>query len=266
MRSLVHSFVSLLVFAVVLVHARTALADDPLAKPTNAEAREHLSEGNKLYRVREFEKAVDAYKAGALKQDVPVFHYNLGQCYRQLGRYEEAIWHYERFLDRGKPTGELKDAVDAFITQMKSELEKKAMTQPPVEPAPEPKPQATQQPAARVAPPPPTSEAKPWYSDPLGWGLVGAGAIGLGVSGGLLLSANGIDDDANAEASQQTRMDLRERASDRRMLGTIVGVGGAGLLIAGVVKLVIHPGAQERPTTSWKLGVTSNGVQVFGSF
>jgi tetratricopeptide (TPR) repeat protein len=266
MKSLLQIILPVLVVAMVQLPPRAAFADDPLAKPTNAEARDHLTAGNKLYRVREFEKAVEEYKAGALTQDVPVFHYNLGQCYRQLGKYEEAIWHYERFLDRGQPTGELKSAVEAFITQMKGELEKKAMTQPPVEPAPEPKTQPAPQPVQPVVPTPATVPAESWYADPIGWSLVGTGVVGVGVSGVLLMSANGIDSDANNEPAQQARMDLREKADSRRTIATIVGIGGAGLLVGGIVKLAIHPAAQERPMTSWNIGVTGNGVQVFGTF
>ncbi len=54
--------------AALVVMTSSAYANDPLAKPTNVEARDRLSEGNKLYRLREFEKAADAYKAGSLKE------------------------------------------------------------------------------------------------------------------------------------------------------------------------------------------------------
>src|SRR5262249_22520143 len=82
------------------------------------------------------DQAVEEYKAGALVEAAPIFDYNLGQCYRQLGKYQEAIWHYERFLATGNPQGEVFDAVNGFIAQMKSELDKQAMTQKPTEPAP----------------------------------------------------------------------------------------------------------------------------------
>jgi hypothetical protein len=49
-------------------------------------AREHLIRGNRLYNTRAFDAAIEAYKAGALAEPAPVFDYNLGQTYRQLGR------------------------------------------------------------------------------------------------------------------------------------------------------------------------------------
>lgn len=141
----------------LLLSASPALADDAFAKPRSPVALEHLKMGNRLYRVREFDKAIEEYKAGALREDVPVFHYNLAQCYRQLGRHEEALWHYERFLQRGQPTGELEQATKDFIEQMKGELQKKkAMSQPPPKPDPDPQLAAARphtpeaQPAARV--------------------------------------------------------------------------------------------------------------------
>src|SRR5262245_31421413 len=134
-RSRALALASLLVVSLIAALATTARAD-PLGKPNNPAAREHLATGTRFYRVRASETAVEEYKAGAVKEDAPVFYYNLGQCYRQLGRYEDAIWHYERFLDRGKPTGNLEASVRKFIAQMKAELERAAMKQPPVEPAP----------------------------------------------------------------------------------------------------------------------------------
>ena len=260
MRSPILLCATMAVLAVVLT-ASSAHAGDPLAKPTNAEARERLSAGNKLYRVREFEKAVDEYKAGALKEDVPVFHYNLGQCYRQLGKYEDAIWHYERFLDRGRPTGEIKDGVEGFIKQMKDELAKKAMTQPPIEPAPDTKPNNPTPATVTV------DRAEPWYADGFGWGLTGAGVVGLGVSFGFVISARGLDMDANDETAQEVRDELHERASDRRLIGVVVGIAGGAALVTGVVKLIIRPKDRERTvTTSLGIGVAPDGIFVMGRF
>src|SRR5690348_7410836 len=77
---------------------------DPLGKPSKTEARDHLDRGNNLYNIGSFEDAIIEYKAGALIEPAPVFDYNLGQSYRQLGKYQEALWHYDRFLNKGQPT------------------------------------------------------------------------------------------------------------------------------------------------------------------
>ena len=259
-RSIVLGTLALLALFVL---ATTASADDALAKPKDATAQQHLAAGNKLYRVREFEKAVDDYKAGALIEDVPVFHYNLGQCYRQLGRYKDAIWHYERFLERGNPTGQLRGAVDAFLTQMRNELEKKAMNQPPTEPAPDPKPLEPAQPNTATIMIP----GEPWHRDRLGLGLAAAGVIGLSVSSWCFISARGLVEGSNSQPTQGERQDLRDRASSRRLIGTILGVGGAGLLVGGLVKLALRPADREvTVTTSLKVGITGDSVFVTGRF
>jgi tetratricopeptide (TPR) repeat protein len=121
---------------------------DSRKKLTSAEARRHLVQGNKLYNIRSFDQAIEEYRAGALAEEAPVFDYNLGQCFRQLGKYQEAIWHYERFLNLGDPQGEVLDAVNDFLTQMKSELDRKAMTQKPTEAGPGPSHTQELQPSA----------------------------------------------------------------------------------------------------------------------
>ena len=264
-RSVARWFAAACVIAVVLI-AKPAHADDPsMAKPTKSAARDRLSAGNKLYRIREFEKAAEEYKAGALIEDVPVFYYNLGQCYRQLDRYEDAIWHYERFIERGKPTGQLRGAVDAFLIQLNVELQRKAAVPAPVEPTPGLK-------ASEPPPPPPkiikvTISGQSWYRDRLGWGLASAGAVVIGVSGWLLIGAKGIEDDANSQAAQSAREHLRDRATTRRITGSIVGGVGLAALVTGIVKLAMSPADREETvTTSFNVGVSSDTVFVAGRF
>ena len=125
------------VLAALAVLESGAWAGDPsLAGPKTPVAHEHFARGNRLYRIRQFEGAIAEYQAGAVLELAPVFDYNLGQCYRQLGKYADAIWHYERFLKNARPGSELSALVSGFLQQMRGELERRAMTQPPTDVAP----------------------------------------------------------------------------------------------------------------------------------
>ena len=243
---------------------RVAIADDDIAKPNIAAAREHLAKGTKLYRLREFDKAIEAYKAGALVEDAPVFHYNLGQCYRQLGRPEDAIWHYQRFLDRANPLPpKYKQAAEDFIRDMKIEIDKRLVAKP-IEPTPSIKPS----PDTKLPPRTIIDPADPWYTDGFGWGLAGTGAVASGVSIWLLVDAKSLDDQANRTASQQTQDALRSQASQRRLAGKIVGVAGGVTLIAGIVKLAIAPEQRTRVVnaSSINLVLTPGGFAIAGRF
>jgi tetratricopeptide (TPR) repeat protein len=244
-RSRIFALASLLVVWLISAAATTAHAD-ALAKPTNALAQEHLTTGNRYYRVREFDKAVEEYKAGAIREDAPVFYYNLGQCYRQLGRYEDAIWHYERFLDRGKPTGEIEASVRKFIAQMKGELEKAAMKQPPVEPAPPPTPNAAS-PGQASQPPAQQRRGMPRQRKlAVGVGAAGAAVVGLGVVFGL--RAESLEDDADAICPMSTcdrateAMKLIDRGKTNALYANVaLGVGSVAIVGAAVLWITGAP-------------------------
>lgn len=230
---------------------------DPLARPASPEARDHLIHGNRLYGVRSFEEAVAEYKAGALIEPAPVFDYNLGQCFRHLGRYQEAIWHYERFLSRGSPQGELLDAVHGFIAQLKEELDKQTMTQHPAEPAPPP--------SIHLHDEHPPGRTEAWYEDGFGWGLAGAGLVSVAVGAGLLIDAASLGGETDRTTNQQVRDRLKDKEHTRNLLGAAIGIGGAGLLATGIVKLAMHPKEPSR-ITSWNIAVSQNGLTIFGQF
>lgn len=241
---------------------RTACAD-PLSKPASAAARSHLALGNKLYNIRSFEEAVAEYKVGALIEAAPVFDYNLGQCFRQLRKYEDAIWHYERFLSRSSPEGKLLEAVNSFLAQMKSELDEKARTMKPTEPAPA---QTVQPVPLRLHDQPQVdTPVDPWYADAVGWGLAGTGAVGLGTATGFLINAASLNNDANASSSEQEHARLKDKGHTRTLIGSAIGVGGAGLLVAGIIKLAVHP-TGSRSIASWNISASGDGVMVFGQF
>lgn len=257
-----------------LLGSATARADGALAEPVSAEARQHFLRGNRLYRIREFAKAIEEYKASVLIEDKPVLTYNLGQCYRQLGSPEEALWYYERFLRQGKPTGELKATVEKFIEQMKrlkAEQATKAVaeltavqatnsgraphaaqTAPPSSPAPVPSPRAA------------AFTREPWHRDHVGLASTSVGVVGVGLGVALLLHASSLEAEANRDDHELRRIALRDRAETRRLTGTIAGIAGAGLIIGGLVKLAIRPvrAAEARPMVG--VAVTNNEVIVVG--
>jgi len=264
-------FDAVVVLAVLSASAATAFAEDEIAKPTSPAARGHLTAGVRLYRMGDFEEAIKEYKAGALIEDAPIFYYNLGQAYRKVGNYDKAIWNYQRFLDRAKPLpANVKEATERFIREMTAEKEQAARNTPPTEPSPSPAPSTESSPPPPSPPPPETIvlQAEPWYADKLGWGLAGTGLAVTGVAVWLGIDAKGLDDDANAEAGQAKRGYLRDRADSRRLAGTIVGVAGGALLVAGIVKLALTENDHEKriESTSIDVGLSPNGIAVMGRF
>ena len=245
--------------------SRLAFAGDPAIRKPRAEAAlDHLARATKLYNVRSFDEAASEYKAGALIEPAPVFDYNLGQCYRQLGRYKEAIWHYERFVKTSPETPEHNESVGKFIAQMHAELDKRAMTEPPTEPAPA----ATPSPPS-VAPVPvvrSATEIDPWYADRVGWALAAGGVLALAGSGGLFASAAGLDDDANHTPTQRASDELHDRAHTRALVAAGTGIGGIALLAGGIIKLVMTPDAHPETVAAWGIRIAPTGVSAFGRF
>jgi tetratricopeptide (TPR) repeat protein len=260
----------ILVAFVLLGAARAEAQANPLKRrPANAEAQRHLDQGNRYFRILDYEKAILEYKAGAAIEGHDIFYFNLAQAYRQTGRYEEAIRLYEQWLSRANPPADTRQGVEGLIEQMKAELAKKASKEPPTGPADvatrqEAAPEEASEATPLVRTPTTGPAATPWYSDPLGWTGVGAGAIGTTVGAVFLVSGLGLRDDAQSATQQAERHDLADRADKRVALGIAVGAVGAAVLTAGVVKLVIH----ERGPSSKSISVSfaPTGVGIVGRF
>jgi serine/threonine protein kinase len=214
------------------------------------EARRHLAQGNKLYNIRSFDQAIEEYKAGALVEEAPVFDYNLGQAFRQLGKYEEAIWHYERFLNRGDPQGEVLDAVNGFLAQMKSELAKQAMTQKPIKPGgasnPSQELQASQNTPQDTHPPQVNSVAEtarsPWtMTRGIALGLASTGLVSLAAGVVFGLQTQGLKNDVAQLCPMNPCVDankvnmLTDRAGTRATLANVSYGVGAGMIAGAAI-------------------------------
>jgi tetratricopeptide (TPR) repeat protein len=83
----------LALFAVVLA-ARVAAADDAATRS----AKRHFDRAQKLYAVAKFRDALDEYQKAFEAKPLPDFLFNIGQCHRNLGDYDAAIFSYKKYL------------------------------------------------------------------------------------------------------------------------------------------------------------------------
>jgi tetratricopeptide (TPR) repeat protein len=84
----------LLAIAIAAIAARVAWADDPALR----EAKLHFERGEKLYALTRFSEAIDEYQRAFDAQPLPDLLFNIGQCYRNLGDYDSAIFSYRKYL------------------------------------------------------------------------------------------------------------------------------------------------------------------------
>ncbi len=234
-----------------------AHAEPQPRKPTAPEAVSHYTRGARLYGNASFAEAIDEFKAAAIVEPAPAIEFNLGVCYRLLGErakdpttkrdhYTNAIWHYDRFVRASPETPELADEVKKLIAAMRADMPQ------PTTPNPGP--------ATEVKSP------EPFYTDGIAWLLTGSGVAMLGVGGGLLWSASGLRDDAEATPDQKEQNALRDRAETRSLIGTTLVVVGGGVFVAGLAKLIAHDSEPARKSSTVGIGLWRHGALVFGRF
>jgi tetratricopeptide (TPR) repeat protein len=111
-------FLLLVVCFVVAVPARPVHADDPATRA----ARRHYERGEKLFALGKFDEALEEYQTAFDAKPLPGFLYNIGQCYRNLGDYDQAIFSFKKYL-KLEPEASNKEAVERLIEELE---EKKA--------------------------------------------------------------------------------------------------------------------------------------------
>jgi tetratricopeptide (TPR) repeat protein len=157
----------LLVFLCVSTFAR---ADDPAMRA----AKRHYDRGEKLFALGKFDEALDEYQKAFDAKPLPGFLFNIGQCYRNLGDYDQAIFSFKKYL-KLDPNAPNKEKVDKLIEDLEDKKERgegqKLIKKEP--PPPPPKEEGDEP----VRPPP----SKPIYSKWWFWTIVGGVAVVGGV-------------------------------------------------------------------------------------
>lgn len=109
----------LLVLIVTLIAVRVAHAEDPSTKS----AKRHFDRGQKLFNLGKFDEALDEYQQAYEAKEIPAILFNIGQCYRNLGDYDAAVFSFKKYL-KLEPDADNREQVEEYITELETEQEK----------------------------------------------------------------------------------------------------------------------------------------------
>lgn len=92
---------------------RAAHAEDPSERA----ARRHYERGQKLFNLQKFDEALEQYQKAFDAKPIPSFLFNIGQCHRNLGDYDAAIFSFKRYL-KLEPEAENREQVEELIDDL----------------------------------------------------------------------------------------------------------------------------------------------------
>ncbi|MEO7733106.1 MAG: hypothetical protein ABIY55_19240, partial [Kofleriaceae bacterium] len=108
--------------------------------------------------------------------------------------------------------------------------------------------------------------SRAWYRDPVALELLGVGVVATGIGAGLLISAHGLDDDAQHASTIDDARRLGDQARSRGNIGLITASAGGAFVIAGVVWIVAHRHAGEPSKLAGWLAPGGGGLAVTAAF
>src|SRR6266511_1256884 len=82
----------------VTLPAREAAARESSDDVAMKRAQTHFKKGEKLFALGRFEDALGEYQQAFEEYPLPEFLFNIGQCHRNLGSYDEAIFSFRKYL------------------------------------------------------------------------------------------------------------------------------------------------------------------------
>lgn len=133
----------------LLALVRVAHAEDPAERA----ARRHYERGQKLFNLQKFDEALEQYQKAFDAKPIPDFLFNIGQCQRNLGDYEAAIFSFKRYL-KLDPETENREKVESLIEELEEKIdeantERMRLGKRPRADEPDEEPENPEQPAGR---------------------------------------------------------------------------------------------------------------------
>ena len=161
-----HAAVALLCCALATLAPGRAAAED-----AERASRAHFRRGETHFAMGRFAQALKEYQAAYELKPLPGFLFNIGQCHRNLGELEEAVFSFKRYL-RLKPDAANHAAVEELVADLERQLAAQKAARPPTLAGPT-------GPSGPLLPPPPppTPVYKRWYF----WAGIAVAAAGAAV-------------------------------------------------------------------------------------
>lgn len=154
----------LIALAFTALVARVAAADDAATRT----AKLHFDRGEKLYALTKFSEALDEYQKAFDARPIPDFLFNIGQCYRNLGDYDSAIFSYKKYLTLA-PDASNREQVEQLIRDLEAKRDQSDTRRLGLQHRPEP-----------AAPPVEQPPDRPFYARWWFWTGIGVVAAGGG--------------------------------------------------------------------------------------
>lgn len=120
----------LIALALLAAGAHTAAADEPAL----VSAKLHFDRGEKLYALAKFGDALVEYQKAYDAKPLPGLLFNIGQCYRNLGDYDSAIFSYRKYLQL-EPEASNRVQIEQLISDLTAKRDEAAAVAPRTEPA-----------------------------------------------------------------------------------------------------------------------------------
>lgn len=202
----------------------------PLDKLDTSKLEALYASGTKHYNLGEWDAAIADFKQLYALMPDPTFLFNLGQAYRQKGSCREATAVYKSYLRTAS------DADRGRVEPLVAELE--------------PCVRAEEEKARRLLPPapPPRLSDRHRLIRRVGYGVLGAGAIGFGAASYFTYRSTKLEDQRNActdispcSASKAISLEHRGEQANRRagwsaLIGGTLAVIGGGAVIYTMVR------------------------------
>ncbi|MGH7439553.1 MAG: tetratricopeptide repeat protein, partial [Polyangiaceae bacterium] len=232
------------------------------------EARTLFTKATVEYNVGRFQQALELYTKAYERMPKPALLFNIGQCHRLLGHYEQALFFYSGYLreqpdapNRGLAEQHIEEAKQALETQRaaQAEAQRKAAQQqsasaPPAQPPSPSEPSSSHLAASssEVTSPPPVHSSPVLRIAGLATAGVGVVLIGTGVAFGL--HANSLSNELSQVSTSHgtwTSKDQSDYDSGKSAAtaATVLYVVGAVAVVGGGV-LTWLGWPKSRPATA----------------